>query len=130
MFNLRASFSKQQIPEVTMMNHSMPMNMMSGMMGMQPMMPMMPNMMGMQPAMPMPINMMSGMMGMPMMPMMNVMMAKIKCTMTAAGMNCEMLPMDEASKAMFMEYCKRMTSMMSEGQSMMINCGGIMICSR
>lgn len=133
---------------MSMPTMSMPMmqNMMSNMMGMQPMMSMMPSMMGMQPTMPMPAmpmptmsmpmmqNMMPGMMGMqsmmPMMGMMPMMMAKMKCTMTATGMTCEMMPMDEASKAMFMECCKRMTAMMTEGHPMMMSCGGMMVCSR
>lgn len=118
---------------------------MNGAMSM-PMMPMMPNMMGMQTMMPQSM-MAAGMMPMMQNPMMQnpmmqnmmmpnmmsmqsmmpMMMGKMKCTMTATGMTCEMMPMDESSKAMFMEFCKRMTSMMSAGQPMMMNCNGMMM---
>jgi hypothetical protein len=105
-----------QMPSMPMMmNGMMPMNMMNmpmmgGMgMGMPMMNPMMMNGMGM----------MGGMMPMP------VMMCKMTCKMTANGMVCEMMPMDDASKDMFMECCKRMTSMMGAGMPMMMACGGM-----
>ncbi len=106
----------------------MPNMMMPNMMGMQSMMPQSMMAAGMMPMMqgPMMQNMMMpNMMGMQ--SMMPMMMGKMKCTMTATGMTCEMMPMDESSKAMFMEFCKRLSSMMSTGQPMMMNCSGMMM---
>ena len=55
-------------------------------------------------------------MNMPMMGgMMPMMMCKMTCTMTPTGMKCEMMPMDDASKDMFMECCQRMMAMMNMG---------------
>ena len=108
-----------QMPAMPMMG-SMPMmnNMMAGMMPMMGMMnPMMMNPMMMNGMMPM----MSGMMPMPMM------MCKVTCRMTGNGMVCEMMAMDDASKDMFTECCKRMTSMMNAGMPMMMACGGMMM---
>jgi hypothetical protein len=47
--------------------------------------------------------------------------------MTATGMVCEMMPMDDMSKDMFMDYCKRMMTMMGNGMPMMMACGGMMM---
>ena len=62
------------------------------------------------------------MMGMMPMPMM---MCKMTMKMTAEGMVCEMMPMDDMSKDMFMECCKRMSAMMGNGMPMMMMCGGM-----
>ena len=37
----------------------------------------------------------------------------------------QMMPMDDASKDMFMECCKRMMTMMAMGMPMMMMCGGM-----
>jgi len=70
-------------------------------------------------AMTMPMNMpmMGGMMPMTMIGggMMPMMMCKMTCTMTSTGMKCEMMPMDDASKDMFIECCRRMMAMMNMG---------------
>jgi hypothetical protein len=85
--------------------------------GMNPMM-MNPMMNGMMPMM----GMMSGMPGMAM-PMM---MCKMTCSMIAEGMmTCEMGPMDNSMKDMFMQCCQNMMSMMNAGMPMMMNCGGM-----
>jgi len=84
----------------------------------------MPMMGGMMP-------MMGGMMPMTMMGggMMPMMMCKMTCTMTSTGIKCEMIPMDDASKDMFMECCQRMMAMMNMGMPMMMACGGMgMMC--
>ncbi|UVK35710.1 hypothetical protein LHFGNBLO_006572 (plasmid) [Mesorhizobium sp. AR10] len=47
--------------------------------------------------------------------------------MTATGMVCEMTPMNDASKDMFMECCKRMMAMNGAGMPMMMMCGGMMM---
>ncbi|WP_246725810.1 hypothetical protein [Rhizobium lusitanum] len=60
--------------------------------------------------------------------MMQMMMGKMTCKMTAKGMVCEMMPMDGMDKDMFMEACKRMMSMMSNGMPMMMMCGNMMMC--
>jgi len=61
--------------------------------------------------------------------MMPMMMCKMTCTMTSSGMKCEMMPMDDASKDMFMECCQRMMAMMNMGMPMMMACGGMgMMC--
>lgn len=104
------------------MNPAMQMNPMM-MNGMMPMMSQMPTN-GMMMGMPM----MGGMMPMGGM-MMPMMMCKMTCKMTADGMVCEMMPMDDASKDMFMECCKRMMAMMGNGMPMMTMCGGMgMMC--
>jgi hypothetical protein len=77
----------------------------------------------------MPMNGMMPMMGgmMPMNGMMPAMMGKMTCKMTANGMVCEMMPMDEASKDMFMDCCKRMMAMGGAGMPMMMMCGNMMM---
>jgi hypothetical protein len=59
--------------------------------------------------------------------MMPMMMSKMSCKMTDNGMACEMMPMDDASKEMFMECCKRMVSVMENGMPMMVMCGNMMM---
>lgn len=85
-------------------------------------MPMMGSMMPMTGIMPMP---MTGGMMMPM----AMMMCKMTCSMTPTGMKCEMTPMDESMKDMFMECRERMMTTMGTGMPMMAMCGGMtMMC--
>ncbi|MGQ4274527.1 hypothetical protein [Terrihabitans sp. B22-R8] len=49
--------------------------------------------------------------------------------MTANGMTCEMMPMDESMKDMFMACCQQMMNMGMMGMPMMMNCCGMtMMC--
>jgi hypothetical protein len=68
-----------------------------------------------------------GMMNPVMMGGMPMMGCQMKCTMTANGITCEMMPMDPAMKDMFMKCCENMMSMMQMGMPMMMNCGGMMM---
>jgi hypothetical protein len=59
-----------------------------------------------------------------------VMMCQMTCTMTPTGMKCEMMPMDDSMKDMYLECCQRMMACMTAGMPAMITCGGMtMMCA-